>query len=91
MTTLTDREITERVVQCITEIYGVQPQDVTPQMRLTEDIGGDSLDTVELVLRVEEEFGITIPEEQAANIRQVLNVIAIVKWVLNNPNGEYLY
>lgn len=54
---------------------GVEDEEVNPESRFVEDLGADSLDTVELVMALEEEFGIEIPDEDAEKIATVQNAI----------------
>ncbi len=61
--------IEERVQKIIVEQLGVKPEDVKPAASFVEDLGADSLDTVELVMAFEEEFGIEIPDDAAENIQ----------------------
>jgi acyl carrier protein len=56
-----DQEIEQKVKQIIVDELGVDENEVTPNARFIDDLGADSLDTVELVMRFEEEFGIEIP------------------------------
>jgi acyl carrier protein len=63
--------IEQRVVEIVSENLGVSKESVTRQTRFIEDIGADSLDIVELVMELEEEFEITIPDEQAEKIKTV--------------------
>ena len=64
-----DQEIENKVKQIIVDELGVDENEVTPNARFIDDLGADSLDTVELVMRFEEEFGIEIPDEDAEKIR----------------------
>jgi acyl carrier protein len=64
-------EIEAKVKQIIVDELGVDEAEVTPNARFIEDLGADSLDTVELVMRFEEEFGIEIPDEDAEKIQSV--------------------
>ncbi|RUM88010.1 MAG: acyl carrier protein, partial [Thermovibrio sp.] len=57
--------IEEKVKEIIADRLGVDPDEVTPEASFVEDLGADSLDTVELVMALEEEFGIEIPDEDA--------------------------
>jgi len=67
-----DREkIENRVKEIIVEQLGVDPNQVTKEAHFIEDLGADSLDTVELVMRFEEEFGIEIPDEDAEKLTTV--------------------
>ncbi|MCW1887218.1 acyl carrier protein [Luteolibacter flavescens] len=65
----------ERVVAIVIEQLGLNPETVKPESRFVEDLGADSLDTVELVMAVEEEFDLPIPDEEAANLRTVGDLI----------------
>jgi len=67
--------VEEKVKQIIVEELGVDEAEVTPNARFIDDLGADSLDTVELVMRFEEEFGIEIPDEEAEKILSVRNAI----------------
>lgn len=61
----------ERIKQIIVDELGVDETEVTHNARFIDDLGADSLDTVELVMRFEEEFGIEIPDEDAEKIQSV--------------------
>ncbi len=67
--------IEERVKKIIAEQLGVEDDEVNPESHFVEDLGADSLDTVELVMALEEEFGIEIPDEDAEKIATVQNAI----------------
>ncbi len=64
-----------KVKKIIAEQLGVEEEEVTPEASFIEDLGADSLDTVELIMAFEEEFGIEIPEEDAEKIATVQNAI----------------
>ena len=64
-------EIKEKVTQIVCDNLGVNKEQVTDSTSFTEDIGADSLDIVELVMELEEEFEITIPDEEAEKIKTV--------------------
>jgi acyl carrier protein len=66
-------EIEAKVKKIIMEQLGVEEPEVTPEAKFIEDLGADSLDTVELVMALEEEFGIEIPDEDAEKIATVKN------------------
>jgi acyl carrier protein len=63
--------VEERVKKIIAEQLGVEEDEVTPEASFVEDLGADSLDTVELVMALEEEFAIEIPDEDAEKILTV--------------------
>ena len=64
-------DVGEKIRSIIAEQLGVKPEEVTPQASFIEDLGADSLDTVELVMALEEEFGIEIPDEDAEKMATV--------------------
>jgi acyl carrier protein len=61
----------DRVKKIIVEQLGVEENEVTPEASITDDLGADSLDQVELVMAFETEFGIDIPDEEAEKIKTV--------------------
>ena len=63
--------IAERVTKIIIDKLGVDQSEVTMEASFTNDLGADSLDTVELIMEFEKEFDISIPDEQAENIQTV--------------------
>ncbi|OMH40103.1 acyl carrier protein [Desulfurobacterium indicum] len=71
--------IEEKVKELIADRLGVDPEEVTPDASFVEDLGADSLDTVELVMALEEEFGIEIPDEDAEKIQTVGDAIEYIK------------
>jgi acyl carrier protein len=68
---MADANIADRVKQIIVEQLGVDAAEVTPNAHFVNDLGADSLDTVELVMALEEEFDTEIPDEQAEKIQTV--------------------
>jgi acyl carrier protein len=72
-------EIVEKVKSIVTEQLGVDAEEVTEEAAFIEDLGADSLDTVELVMAFEEEFGIVIPDEEADKIRTVGQAIKYIE------------
>lgn len=68
----------DKVTEIIVEQLGVDAADVVPDAKFIEDLGADSLDTVELIMAIEEEFDCEIPEDDAANISTVQEVISYV-------------
>ncbi len=76
---MADNTIEARVKKIIVEQLGVKPEQVTPEAKFIEDLGADSLDTVELVMALEEEFGNEIPDEQAEKLQSVGDVIKYVE------------
>ena len=68
-------DIEAKVKDIIINELGVEPEKVTPDASFVEDLGADSLDTVELVMAFEEEFGIEIPDEDAEKLQTVGDAI----------------
>lgn len=73
------KPIEERVKEIICEQLGVEEEEVTPGAKFIEDLGADSLDTVELVMAFEEEFDLEIPDEDAEKIVTVGDAIQYIK------------
>ena len=71
--------IAERVKKIIVDKLGVEESQVTPEASFTNDLGADSLDTVELIMEFEKEFNISIPDEQAETITTVGQAIAYLE------------
>ena len=72
-------EIAERVTAIIVDKLGVNEAEVKPEASFTTDLGADSLDTVELIMEFEKEFGITIPDEKAKTIQTVGDAINYIE------------
>ena len=72
---MSNSNIEERVKKIIVDMLGVKPEDVVPEASFVDDLGADSLDTVELVMALEEEFGTDIPDEEAEKINTVQTAI----------------
>ena len=72
-------EIASRVKAIIVDKLGVEESEVTTEASFTNDLGADSLDTVELIMEFEKEFGITIPDDQAEKITTVGDAIAYIE------------
>lgn len=70
--------VDEKVKELIVEQLGVEPGQVTEQAKFVEDLGADSLDTVELVMALEEEFSIEIPDEDAEKIVAVSDAVSYI-------------
>jgi acyl carrier protein len=80
-----DKQIAEKVKQIIVEQLGVDEAEVTPSASFVDDLGADSLDTVELVMAFEEAFDIEIPDEDAEKIRTVQDAI---DYIVKNSKGK---
>ena len=71
--------IEERIKSIIVEQLGVDATEVVPSAHFIDDLGADSLDTVELVMAVEEEFGVEISDEEAEKAQTVADLIGFIK------------
>ena len=76
---MTDKEIEETVKQIIVDQLGVKKEDVKEESSFVDDLGADSLDTVELVMALEEKFDTEIPDEDAEKITTVKSAIEYIK------------
>jgi acyl carrier protein len=76
---MADSAVQEKIRQIIVDELGVDEAEVTENARFIEDLGADSLDLVELVMRFEEEFGIEIPDEDAEKIQAVRDAFNYVE------------
>ncbi|HLM03429.1 MAG: acyl carrier protein [Acidobacteriota bacterium] len=76
---MADSAVQEKIKQIIVDELGVDEAEVTENARFIEDLGADSLDLVELVMRFEEEFGIEIPDEDAEKIQSVRDAYSYVE------------
>ena len=72
-------EISERVKAIIVDKLGVSEAEVTPEATFQQDLGADSLDTVELIMEFEKEFGISIPDETSEGIQTVGDAIKFIE------------
>jgi acyl carrier protein len=72
-------EIANRVKTIIVEKLGVDEKEITPEASFTNDLGADSLDTVELIMEFEKEFNIAIPDDQAEKISTVGEAISYIE------------
>jgi acyl carrier protein len=74
-------DVAAKVKAIIVDKLGVEETEVTPEASFTNDLGADSLDTVELIMEFEKEFGISIPDDQAEKITTVGDAIAHIEAV----------
>lgn len=72
-------EIATKVASIITDKLGVEESQVVPEASFTNDLGADSLDTVELIMELEKEFDLSIPDEEAEKIVTVGDAIAFIE------------
>ena len=72
-------DVKEKVVSIIVEKLGVNPEDVVETASFTNDLGADSLDTVELIMEFEKEFNVSIPDDQAEKISTVCDALKYIE------------
>ncbi|HHO76769.1 MAG TPA: acyl carrier protein [Deltaproteobacteria bacterium] len=72
-------DVQQRIIELISEQLEKDISEISPEMSFADDLGADSLDLVELIMTVEEEFNIEIPDEEAEKIKFVKDAIAYVK------------
>jgi acyl carrier protein len=75
---MSDKSIEERVKDIIVDQLGVSADQVTSEAKFVEDLGADSLDTVELVMALEEEFDVEVPDDEAEKLQAVSDVVAFI-------------
>jgi len=76
-------KVYEKLVEMIVEKLGVEPEEVTPEAAFIDDLGADSLDIVEMIMDIEEEFDLEIPDEEAENITKVQEAVDYIEKNLN--------
>lgn len=74
-----EKSIEEKVKDIIVDQLGVNPEQVTPNASFIEDLGADSLDTVELVMAFEDVFSVEVPDEEAEKLQKVSDVIKYIE------------
>ena len=79
-------EIASRVKAIIVDKLGVEESEVTTEASFTNDLGADSLDTVELIMEFEKEFGISIPDDQAEKIGTVGDAVSYICLLYTSPS-----
>ncbi|MCC6463915.1 MAG: acyl carrier protein [Planctomycetes bacterium] len=84
----TREEIQESVIQIVCDQMGVSRDKVTPETSFVNDLGADSLDTVELVMEFEDEFELTIPDEDAEKIQTVGQAVKYIEDKLAAKGGQ---
>lgn len=80
------QEILAKVTDAIVSTLKPEGKEITMEARLTEDLGGDSLDMLELIMALEERFGIEVPDEDSEAIQTVRDVVEYVKKRLQEAN-----
>ena len=75
---MSDKSIEERVKDIIVDQLGVSADQVTSEAKFVEDLGADSLDTDELVMALEEEFDVEVPDDEAEKLQAVCDVVSFI-------------
>lgn len=68
----------EKIVKMLAEQLGIEAETITPQSEVVKDLGADSLDVVELMMALEDEYGVTLPEGEVENIKTVQDIVDMV-------------
>ena len=76
---MTEQEIQEQVFELVADKLRVEPSQITMEANFTTDLGADSLDTVELMMAFENQFDMTIPDEEARSIKTVGDAVEYIK------------
>ncbi|MCI9504812.1 MAG: acyl carrier protein [Clostridia bacterium] len=68
----------EKIVKMLAEQLGIEAETITPQSEVVKDLGADSLDVVELMMALEDEYGVTLPEGEVENVKTVQDIVDMV-------------
>lgn len=68
----------EKIVKMLAEQLGIEAKTITPQSEVVKDLGADSLDVVELMMALEDEYGVTLPEGEVENVKSVQDIVDMV-------------
>ena len=68
----------EKIVKMLAEQLGIEAKTITPQSEVVKDLGADSLDVVELMMALEDEYGVTLPEGEVGNVKTVQDIVDMV-------------
>jgi acyl carrier protein len=82
MNALLSKKDTHTVIEILTKELDIAPEQLTPDAKLTEDLGADSLSHVQIIMKLEDEFEITIPDEQAEKVQTVGDVFQLMATLL---------
>ncbi len=85
---MTHEEIFTKVQSLVAKQLSIDSKEITPDASFLDDLGADSLDTVELIMCFEEEFDIEIPDEDAENIRKVQDVLDFIQKKLKDKSAN---
>ena len=68
----------EKIKPMISEKFGIDEAQITADTRIIEDLGADSLDVVQMLMTLEDDFGITVSEDEASNLRTVSDIVSLI-------------
>jgi len=71
--------VLEKIKELLADQLGIDPETITAETSITEDLGGDSLDMVELMMSIEDEYGVAIEDEKLAQIKTIGDVVKIIE------------
>jgi len=72
------KKASEEIVEILRKQLGKKPEDVTPEKRIKEDLGADSLDVVEILMTVEDKYNVTVPDEELMAISTVADLVKMI-------------
>ena len=85
---MNEEEIISKVKELISINLGIDEQIINLDSDITKDLGADSLDVVELIMKFEESFGLNIPDEEVSNIKTVKDIVNYISKILNREKTE---
>lgn len=88
MNALLSKKDSQTVIEILTKELDVRPNQLTPDAKLTEDLGADSLSKVQIIMKLEDEFEITVPDEQAEKVNTVGDVFHLLAMLLPSGAGQ---
>ena len=68
-----------KVKELVAEQLGISPETIKPESNILEDLGADSLDVIEMLMTLEEEYGITIPDEQISQVKTIKQIVELIE------------
>ncbi len=71
--------ILEKVKKLVAEQLGISEEEVKPESNIIEDLGADSLDVIEMLMTLEEEYGITIPDDQINQVKTISQIVSLIE------------
>jgi|TARA_R110000822_G_scaffold256878_4_gene382571 acyl carrier protein len=86
MSTISNFEITYKIKKMMSKHLGIDVETITEQLNLIDDLGADSLDSIELIIALEEEFDILVDDAEAENAETVGSIITLVEQKINGIN-----